>query len=158
MCPEIGKIFGNRVRVRACGICWDGNKLLMVKHIGLGKGDFWAPPGGGVEFGDTLAETLEREFMEETGLEVMVGPFKGVCEFLNRPLHAIELFFDVTVKGGTLLKGKDPELSEDNQIITSVAFMPFESIRQLDKSERHGLFEIFRTENELKAATGFWKI
>lgn len=158
MYPEIGRIYGNRVRVRTCGICWDGNKVLMVNHIGLSPGNFWAPPGGGVEFGESLSETLEREFMEETGLEVVVGEFMCVCELLKSPLHAVELFFEVDVRGGTLMKGKDPELPPGSQMISSVAFMNFEAIRQLDKGEKHGLFDIFKTEKELKSASGYWKI
>jgi len=158
MRPEIGRIYGNRVRVRACGICWNGNDVLMVNHIGLSRANFWAPPGGGVEFGENVSETLEREFMEETGLEVVVGQFMCVCEFLKTPLHAVELFFEVGIKGGTLIKGKDPELPSDTHMISSVAFMSFEAIRQLAKEERHGLFEIFKTEKELKSASGYWKI
>lgn len=158
MCPEIDRIYGNRVRVRACGICWHENKVLMVNHIGLGSRNFWAPPGGGVEFGESLSETLEREFIEETGLQVVIGRFVGVCELLKRPLHAVELFFEVSIKGGTLTKGIDPELPAGSQMISSVAFMSFEAIRGLDKGEKHGLFEIVKSEKELKTASGYWKI
>lgn len=158
MCPEIDRIYGNRVRVRACGICWNENMILMVNHLGLGPGNFWAPPGGGVEFGESLTEALEREFEEETGLQVVAGRFVGVCELLKSPLHAVELFFEVNVKGGALLTGTDPELPRDSQMITSVAFMSFEAIRKLGKGEKHGLFELFETEKEFKSASGYWKI
>lgn len=158
MYPEIGRIYGNRVRVRTCGLCWEGDRLLMVNHRGLNDGNFWAPPGGGVEFGDSVVETLEREFKEETGLEIAVGRFFCVCEFVKTPLHAIELFFEVSVRAGMLQKGVDPEHGAGSQIISSVAFLPMEAIARLDKGERHGLFDIFRTEKELKSATGYWKI
>ena len=69
MCPEIDKIYGNRVRVRTCGIYWKDNMILMVNHLGLGPANFWAPPGGGVEYGESLTRALEREFEEETGLK-----------------------------------------------------------------------------------------
>lgn len=158
MYPEIGKIYGNRVRIRACGICWEEDKLLMVNHIGLTEGNFWAPPGGGVNFGDTVPGTLEREIGEETGLSVSVGPFLCVCEFLKAPLHAVELFFEVFVTGGTIKTGYDPELPPGGQIISAVTFMPFDAIRRLKKEERHALFEIFDTPESLKKATGYWKI
>ena len=29
--------YGNRVRVRACGVLWNEGKVLMIKHLGLGK-------------------------------------------------------------------------------------------------------------------------
>ena len=39
--------FGNKLRVRVCGICIENNKILMVNHHSLNKGDdFWGPPGG----------------------------------------------------------------------------------------------------------------
>lgn len=158
MCPEIDKIYGNRVRVRTCGIYWKDNMILMVNHLGLGPANFWAPPGGGVEYGESLTRALEREFEEETGLQVETGRFIGVCEFRKSPLHAVELFFEVRHKGGALRKGNDPELPSDSQMISSVAFMSMETIGALDKAERHGLFEIFKTEKELKSASGYWKI
>ena len=42
----------------------------MVRHKGLKEDGFWAPPGGGIDFNQTIVETLQREFLEETGLLV----------------------------------------------------------------------------------------
>ena len=91
---EIIDKFGERIRVRACGICIEASKILMVKHLIVGKQDYlWAPPGGGMKFGESARECLKREFMEETGLDIRVGDFLFVNEFKDPPLHAIELFF-----------------------------------------------------------------
>ncbi|HEY8511397.1 MAG TPA: NUDIX domain-containing protein [Cyclobacteriaceae bacterium] len=158
MVPEIDGIYGNRVRVRACGICWHGDSVLVVNHVGLTEGDFWAPPGGGVEFGSTVPETIEREFREETGLQVQTGRFLCVFEYLNTPLHAIELFFEVEQRDGTLRKGIDPELPPDKQIITAARFMSFEELGKVKASEKHGIFRIFSTPESLKTAYGYWKI
>jgi 8-oxo-dGTP diphosphatase len=130
----------------------------MVNHIGLSEDSFWAPPGGGVEFGESVVETLEREFREETGLAVEPGRFMCVCEYLSRPLHAIELFFEVTVQGGSLAAGKDPEMASNRQLIASVAFLPFQRIRELSTGQRHALFEIYTSVKDLKSASGYWKI
>ena len=70
MNTEIAKIYGNKVRIRVCGLCWQADSLLMVNHSSLTNGDFWAFPGGGVEFGQTLDENLKREFMDETNLSI----------------------------------------------------------------------------------------
>ena len=65
--------FSKKVRVRACGILKNEQGILLLKHLGIGPAEFlWAPPGGGVKFGDTLEETVQREFLEETGLTVSV--------------------------------------------------------------------------------------
>src|SRR6478735_2451882 len=90
---EITQKYGNRVRLRACGLCWRGNALLMVNHKFLTSGDFWAPPGGGVEFGQPSQEALAREFKEETNVTIAAGSLLFTCEFIKPPLHAVELFF-----------------------------------------------------------------
>lgn len=158
MSDQIDKLFGWRVRVRACGLCWKNGKLLLVNHRGLTKGDFWAPPGGGVEFGKSIHETLKGEFLEETGLVVEPGEFRFVCEFIRETLHAVELFFDVTSLSGKLKVGTDPELPDESQILRDIRLMRYEEVVQLPANERHGLFTLFPTEKALRLASGCWKI
>lgn len=38
----------------------------------------WTMPGGGMDFGETPAETAVRELHEETGLTATMGPILGV--------------------------------------------------------------------------------
>lgn len=110
--------FGNRVRVRVCGVLIENGKVLLLNHKGLGDSGFlWLPPGGGVDFGETISETLQREFLEETNLEVKLTAFLIFREFVKPPLHAIELYFRVNRVGGKLRLGTDPDASE--QIIVA---------------------------------------
>lgn len=133
--------FGNSVRVRVCGLCIESEKILLVNHRSLNKkGVFWAPPGGGMEFGQSAEENLKREFLEETGLKIEVEEFLFVHEYLKPPLHAIELMFKVKRLGGTLKIGADPELEDDEQIIENVKFMPFAEIIKLGKDNIHQIF------------------
>jgi 8-oxo-dGTP diphosphatase len=158
MNAEIDKLFGSRVRVRVCGLCWENEKLLMVNHKGLNDGNFWAPPGGGIDFGKTVAEVLKSEFGEETGLVVEPGDFRFIVEFIHQPLHAIELFFDVKRISGELQIGNDPEMSGANQILSDTRFMGINEIIELPEQQRHGLFKHFDSEKTLKTSAGFWKI
>src|SRR5688572_22092013 len=107
---EIAKIYGNRLRVRVCGLCWDGDSLLLANHSSVAGNNLWLPPGGGLEYGETLEKALKREFLEETGLEVTQLDFAFGCEFVKEPLHSVELFFNVAKNGGTLKTGYDPEI------------------------------------------------
>ena len=53
----VSQQFGNRLRLRVSGICTEGNRLLLVKHRGLGAlGELWIPPGGEVEWGQSVPE------------------------------------------------------------------------------------------------------
>lgn len=155
---EVLRLYGNRLRLRVCGICVIDGKLLMVRHRGIGPTDtFWCPPGGGIQFSETAHEALTREFLEETGLLIEVEDMLFVNEFMQPPLHAMELFFRVRITGGQLGQGSDPEMDSDQQIITEVRLMSFEEIKAYPVSEVHQLFrqcdsldDVFRLRGYLK--------
>jgi 8-oxo-dGTP diphosphatase len=150
--------FGNKVRVRVCGLCWKDDSLLLINHSLYEGQDFWAPPGGGVEFGQPMADCLKREFLEETGLQIKVESFRFVAEFVNPPLHAIELFADVFITGGSLLKGVDPEMAVENQIIRAVEFVPWSTVQAIPGHEKHGILRLCKSIEDLKTLTGFYRI
>ena len=154
MNDSVAAVYGGKVRVRACGLCWRGDSLLMANHKGLTAGDFWSPPGGGVDFGATVGDTLAREFLEETGLIIKPGRFLFGCEFIHTPLHSVELFFEVEKQRGQLKSGSDPEL----QIIDKVAFIHFSEIKMKAPIEVHGIFKRITRPEELMALTGFFTL
>ncbi len=139
-------VFGNKVRVRVCGLLIENEKILLVKHKGIqNKGDiFWAPPGGGVSFLENTEDALKREFLEETGLSIEVEKFLFFHEFIQKPLHAIELFFEVkqSQNSNRLKKGIDPELSEKSQIINSVERISISSLKKIDPKCKHQIFAL----------------
>lgn len=131
MKSTIENIYGGVVRVRACGVLIENDQILMVKHVGLGsKGYLWIPPGGGVENGSSIEDTIKKEFVEETGLEVTIETFLFVNEFIDKSLHAIEFFYKVRRKGGQLTKGYDPEVSDEEQIIEEVKFLDINELKK----------------------------
>jgi ADP-ribose pyrophosphatase YjhB (NUDIX family) len=139
---EVVRLYGNRLRIRVCGVCIENDQILMISHRGIGHTDtFWCPPGGGIQFEETTQEALRREFEEETGLEVEVRDLLFVNEFMAPPLHALELFFEVKITGGRLHLGIDPEMTEANQIIQEVRWMSFEDIKKYPFNEVHSMFK-----------------
>ena len=115
--------FSEKIRVRACGVYLENNAILLAKHEGLGPAGFlWSPPGGGVEFGETLEEAIRREFEEETGLSVEVRQFQLFHQFVAPPLHALEFFFRVEKVGGSVQLGYDPEMESDHQLLSELRF------------------------------------
>lgn len=67
------------------------NKLLLIHHQKL---DAWLAPGGHIEANETPDEAVEREFFEETGIEVEAYPAAAVpltealLQNLALPFHA----------------------------------------------------------------------
>jgi 8-oxo-dGTP diphosphatase len=61
----------------------DDHVLLVQRGREPAKG-LWGLPGGMLELGETLAEAVRREVLEECGIEVEVGPLVGVFEPMQR--------------------------------------------------------------------------
>lgn len=150
------ELYGNRVRLRVCGICVFDDRILLVGHRLPGHNEtFWSPPGGGIQFGETSRSALKREFLEETGLQIKVGQILFLNEFIEPPLHAIELFFRIDSFEGTLMAGNDPEFSEASQIIQQVRFMSMTEIQKIPQGSRHRVFKHIQNLNELFDLTGY---
>ena len=142
-------IFSNKVRVRVCGLLVQKGNVLLIKHEGIGpKGFLWAPPGGGVNFGESLELALKREFLEETGLEISIARLLFINEHIDHLHHAIEFFYEVKKTGGQPAPGHDPELPLNDQIIKELSFISADSIEAMDKSTLH---RIFKNENNPNA-------
>jgi 8-oxo-dGTP pyrophosphatase MutT (NUDIX family) len=78
----------------------DGCVLMVqnAREIGGRQQRVWDLPGGGVEPGELLGETLARELLEETGLEVQGSPEflfvqEGERKVKGRRVHAWRSFF-----------------------------------------------------------------
>ncbi len=152
---KIEDTYGGYVRVRACGVLIENDKILMVKHAGLGPtGHLWIPPGGGVEKGSSLEDTVRNECLEETGLEVSIDSFLFVNEFIQNNLHAVEFFFRVRRISGHLAKGIDPEVSDEDQIIEDVRFLDIQELKQEGNDKVHVRFHNLQSLESLGGSKG----
>ena len=129
--------YGGRVRLRVMGLCLKDQQLLLLKHRGFGPlGHLWAPPGGEVEFGESLPRALLREFKEETGLTVEVDRLLFLNEHIEAPLHALECFFYVVYKGGSLRLGTENETT-GTQILEEVRYFSISELKELSPGSIH---------------------
>jgi len=154
---EVQKFYGNRLRVRVCGICLKDDSILLVNHHGISDQNFWSPPGGGIQLGEQAIDCLSREFIEEVGLPIEIGKFLFACEFIQPPLHAIELFFEVFQIGDQLSIGSDPEEGSPS-IIRAVKFMSWSEIAKLPAYQCHGIFKHLDHPSKITTLSGYFKV
>ena len=97
-----------RQRVAAYGLARRADEVLLARASpDTGVAGTWWLPGGGLEFGESPRECLEREFLEETGLDVRV---RGLLEVLSEVtdmvrepvrLHSVRIIYEVEVGPGS---------------------------------------------------------
>ncbi len=153
---EIEAKFGNQLRTRVNGILIQDDKILMIKHLMSQNKILWSVPGGGMQFGQSAHQNLQREFKEETNLNVEIGDFLFVNEYIHSPLQAIELFFEVKSSSGQASLGWDPEMKDTMQIISKLEWMDIERIRLIPQESLHQIFWGIKSLEDLVLLRGYF--
>ena len=138
MSPERG--LGAAPVVAVGGVAVVDGALLLVQRATAPHVGKWSIPGGHVEPGETLAHAVERELLEETGVEVRCGDLLGWVERMGPGYHFVILDFTVAVSGdlGTAVAGSDAG---------AVAWVPLEEVPGLSLVE--GVEEFLRSHGVL---------
>lgn len=99
-----------KLRNSAKGVIVHEGRVLLTRCVDQ-TGDWYCCPGGGQEPGESLADAVRRECMEETGAVVNVGEMLCVLEFHDHrnDTHAIEFYFACTFEGGKVGMGEVPD-------------------------------------------------
>jgi 8-oxo-dGTP diphosphatase len=80
----------------------DDDRLLLIRRgHGPAAGE-WSIPGGRVEWGESLAEAVVRELLEETGVVGVCGALAGWVERVSEDYHFVIFDFWVTTLDGEL--------------------------------------------------------
>lgn len=97
------------------GVCLipilEDGQIVLVKRRDNGC---WSLPGGMVDWGENIQQSIQRELNEETGLSLeKMGRLVGVYSAPDRDprVHSICLAFEIRVQGDLLVKDTD-EISE----------------------------------------------
>ena len=96
-------------------IPFPNDQILLIKRNTVPFKDYWALPGGRMDPGETVEQTIVREVKEETGLDVaivrVVGEYveKGIKDDLEYEYYPT--CFVVKVVGGEI-KRQESEIQE----------------------------------------------
>ena len=95
-------------RLTTDGVIIKDNKLLLIKRKNEPFKNKWALPGGFVEYGEKVEDSVTREVFEETGLKTKINNFFNVYSDPDRDPrgHTITLVYSLEIVGGNL-KGND---------------------------------------------------
>lgn len=115
-----------KVRVGVYAACVRDGQLMLVHQISPGPAqDRWHLPGGGLDYGEHLADGVRRELREEAGCDVQVGDVIAADDNVylapdGVERHGIRLIFAADVVG-------EP-VSPDNDEIDQVGWFPLDRL------------------------------
>jgi 8-oxo-dGTP diphosphatase len=126
-------------------IPYPGNQILLIKRNTRPFVGYWALPGGRMDPGETIEQTIIREVKEETGLTVVIesvlGEYveRGVKEDINYEYYPT--CFVVKVVGGELHK-QDSEIQQIqlfnlNALPKPLAFEHEQMIKDYQKKKKN---------------------
>ncbi len=128
------------------GLVYDkgSNSVFLIRHTYVPG---WHLPGGGVEFGETMLEALERELAEEGNIELSAPP-KLRSLHANRQATGRDhvAFYLITAFRQTSPRAADHEIAE-------AAFFPLDQLPDdTTPATRRRLAEIFNA----KTVSPYW--
>ena len=107
--------------------------LLMLRQNAHGAGS-WAPPGGHVEFGESLEECAIRETKEETNLDVADVRFRAITNdvFEADGKHYITIWMEAAAAAGEPVMNAAEEMSALGwfawDVLPQPLFLPFQHL------------------------------
>ena len=96
-------------RVTVDAVIIKNNSIILIRRKNEPFKNFWALPGGFVEYNETVEHAVIREAREETGLDVKVVKLIGVYSEPERDPrgHTVSVVFLCSVVGGDLKADTD---------------------------------------------------
>ena len=120
-------------RIGVGGLCIHDDGILFVRHIyGIISKGKWTLPGGFLEMGETLTQSIEREVLEETGVNTRAQELFVTRYMLNEKIGkglVSDLYIVFTLE---YIDGKP---KADMIEISDAQFIPIAELNKHDISE-----------------------
>jgi 8-oxo-dGTP diphosphatase len=143
---ETGAVVRYAGRTATAIIPYSQDRILLIKRDTAPFKDYWALPGGRMEPGETVEQTIVREVKEETGLDVLVvrkiGEYheQGIQEGVEYDYHPACLL--VRVLGGELRRQQNEiqeiKLSRLSEVPEDLAFVHNQMVKDYLASREAG--------------------
>ena len=120
------------MEARVTGILVEDGKILIVKQV-VSNERAWSLPGGRVEKGETIEDSILREMEEETGLKTRIVKLLYLCEKpeVDPPILHITFLLE-RVSGDIRL----PSSEFDDNPIYDVRMIPIDGLSSYGFSEK----------------------
>jgi len=123
-----------RIRPIVIGVALRDDRILAVEGYDPIKGErFYRSPGGGLEFGETSAEALRREFREELDAKITeigyLGALENVFTFDGEPGLEIVVVHRVTLAGDARFGADTVTGAESDGSDFTACWLPLAEVR-----------------------------
>ena len=110
-------------------LCTNEEKILLLKKQHPIKAPYWDLPGGRLQKGETLLDTLYREVEEETGFKILDGevPFDTIVTNIRIPTIHGEVGLILSIYRCNIKSSFVPQLSSEH---TDFAWFSFSETAQ----------------------------
>jgi ADP-ribose pyrophosphatase YjhB (NUDIX family) len=124
-----GKVFN----FRAASVILHGGRVLM--HRAEGE-TFWTLPGGRVELHENAGLSLQREMLEELGVEVQVERLLWVVEnffeYLGKQFYELGFYFLVALpEDSSLFRFQEPFYGDEEGLLLTFQWFPLDELGPL---------------------------
>ncbi len=110
-CKSCGLIIYDNPAPCACAIVLKSGKVMLTRRAVEPSRGLWDLPGGYIEVGESPEETLARELLEETGLEIAITGLLGffIDTYGDGGTDTLNITYECEVISGSEAPGSDVE-------------------------------------------------
>ncbi len=137
-CPGCGLVAYRNPTPVGLAVIQHREKLVLIRRSAAPLADYWAPPAGYVECGETVPEAVIREAREECGLDIALDGLINVYSQAN--VDVLIIAYRAHSIGGQLTAGDDASEAE----LFSADRMPAQLAPVAGTATDHWFFSVVR--------------